>query len=664
MFHKILIANRGEIACRIIKTAKRLGIQTVAVYSQADEAARHVDMADEAVAIGPAPAQASYLVAGKMIAAAKATGAEAIHPGYGFLAENAEFARTCKKDSIVFIGPSAEAIQAMGSKSTAKTMMAQAGVPLLPGYHGADQSEQLLRREAEATGFPVLIKATAGGGGKGMRIVHAIEDFTAGLQAARREALAAFNDDRVLIEKYLHKPRHIEIQVFCDTHGNALHLFERDCSIQRRYQKVLEEAPAVGVKAEQRSAMGQVAVTAARAIHYVGAGTVEFIVDEAGTFYFMEMNTRLQVEHPVTELITDQDLVEWQLVVAGGERLPCKQTELSIQGHALEARIYAENPDHDFLPTSGHLVHLRFPEADRHVRIDTGVRQGDSITIDYDPMLAKLIVWDRDRASCLQRMQAALEQTQVVGLTTNLDFLAALISHPQFQAGAIDTGFIERCHADLFTDAEPVNDAILVLAALHALIKRREETESLSRQQADCYSPWHQTNNWEMNLPGREKIYFSDGALEHELTIHYRDDETTVHIEDRAWVASGILNQEGGLAARLNGIRIHATVVQQGEQITLLHKGRSYRLRLVNKTAFDIEEEGIAGGLNAPMPGKIVKVLVRQNQTVKKGTPLIILEAMKMEHTITAPIDGQVAAIHFADGDMVDDGAELLVLQA
>lgn len=663
MFSKILIANRGEIACRIIKTASRLGIKTVAVYSQADAAARHVALADEAIAIGPAPAKESYLVVEKIMAAAQASGAEAIHPGYGFLAENAEFAQACEKDNLVFIGPPVAAIKAMGSKSTAKTIMEKAGVPLLPGYHGVDQSEQVLRQEAAATGFPVLIKAVAGGGGKGMRIVHAIEDFTAELQAARREALAAFNDDRVLLEKYLSKPRHIEIQIFCDAHGNALHLFERDCSIQRRYQKVLEEAPAAAMQEERRSAMGQAAIAAAQAIHYVGAGTVEFIVAEDGTYYFMEMNTRLQVEHPVTELITGQDLVEWQLLIASGEKLPCTQTALSIKGHALEARVYAEEPDNDFLPATGRLAHLRFPAAGRHVRIDTGVRQGDSVTIHYDPMIAKLIVWDRDRTSCLQRMQTALGDTQVAGLATNISFLSALVSHPQFQSGNIDTSFIARHHDGLFFSAEPVNETVLALATLYTLLKRQQETEYRSRQQADRYSPWQQTNNWEMNRLAWEKVYFYDGASEHEVAIDHQDGEITLHINAQALTASGRLNKEGELAATLDDTRLRLRVVQQGEQLTLFHNGNSYRLDLINKTAFDVAEDAAAGGLNAPMPGKIVQVLVEQNEKVVKGMPLIILEAMKMEHTITAPRDGQVATIHFAVGDIVIEGAALLVME-
>ena len=461
MFSKILIANRGEIACRVITTARRLGIKTVAVYSDADRNARHVAMADEAVHIGPSPARESYLVADRIIAAAKHTGAQAIHPGYGFLSENAGFAEACAKAGIVFIGPPPSAIHAMGSKSEAKKIMEKAKVPLVPGYHGDDQSPDLLAREAERIGFPVLIKASAGGGGKGMRVVEEAAKFADALAGAKREAKASFADDHVLVEKYLTRPRHIEIQVFADSHGNCLYLFERDCSIQRRHQKVIEEAPAPNMDPARRKAMGEAAVAAAKAIGYQGAGTVEFIANQDGTFYFMEMNTRLQVEHPVTEAITGQDLVEWQLVVAAGGRLPLTQDQLRIDGHAVEVRLYAEDPNRNFLPSTGTLVHLRLPEEGPHVRVDTGVRQGDTVTPFYDPMIAKVIVHDRDRTSAMRRMAALMGETEVVGVTTNAALLKALCSHPAFVGGEVDTGFIERHHDTLFAAPEPADDRVL-----------------------------------------------------------------------------------------------------------------------------------------------------------------------------------------------------------
>ena len=517
MFNKILIANRGEIACRIIHTAKRLGVGTVAVYSEADVNARHVSLADEAVAIGPAPARDSYLAAEKLIAAAERTGAEAIHPGYGFLSENAGFAEACGDAGITFIGPSPRAIEAMGSKSAAKTIMRQAGIPLVPGYHGDNQDEMFLLGEAEKIGFPVMLKASAGGGGRGMRAVNGAAEFSEALRSAKREALGAFNDDRMLLEKYLEQPRHIEIQIFCDQHGNAVHLFERDCSIQRRHQKVLEEAPAPGMTDETRGAMGDAAISAARAIDYTGAGTVEFIVDTDGRFYFMEMNTRLQVEHPVTEFITGQDLVEWQLRVAAGERLPASQDQLAIDGHALEARIYAEDPDNGFLPSTGSLGHLRFPAETPQVRVDTGVRQGDTISVYYDPLIAKLIVRAGDRRNCLRRMLEALRQIQVAGVTTNIDFLTSVISHEAFQAADFDTGFIDRYLAELVPEKAPASPGVLALAALYQALRRDSRSRREAATSDDPASPWWATDNWRPNLVEEEHFSFHDGAREHEV---------------------------------------------------------------------------------------------------------------------------------------------------
>ena len=495
MFDKLLIANRGEIACRVIRAAKGLGIETIAVYSEADADALHVSQADQAIAIGPAPAEQSYLDADKLVAAARQAGADAVHPGYGFLAENADFAKACAAHGIVFVGPPPAAIAAMGSKVQARRIMQKAGVPVTPGYHGTEQDEATLLAEAEKIGFPVMLKAALGGGGRGMREVESAGDFGNALKAARREARAAFGADEMLLEKLVPRPRHVEIQVFCDHHGNAAHLFERDCSVQRRHQKVLEEAPAPGLDEKQRAALGQLAIAAARAINYAGAGTVEFIMDEDGACYFMEMNTRLQVEHPVTELITGQDLVAWQLKVAAGEPLPATQEQLTLRGHALEARLYAEDPGNGFLPATGRLNRLRFPEESVQVRVDAGVRQGDVITMHYDPMMAKLIVWDEDRDHCLQRMSDALQQTEVDGVATNIDFLAAVVAHPAFRAADIDTGFIERHRAELLPDGD---------GGQPPLGQQKPTTAPA------LASPWEATDNWWLNLPEEARLSRGD----------------------------------------------------------------------------------------------------------------------------------------------------------
>jgi 3-methylcrotonyl-CoA carboxylase alpha subunit len=664
MFDKILIANRGEIACRVIKTARRLGVRTVAVYSEADAAARHVALADEAVAIGPAPARDSYLCTDKVIEAARRTGAQAIHPGYGFLSENAGFAAACADAGLVFIGPPVAAIESMGSKSAAKQIMEQAGVPLVPGYHGDDQADDLLAAEAGKIGYPVLLKASAGGGGKGMRVVEQADDFAAALAAARRESMAAFGDQAMLVEKFLVKPRHIEIQVFADSQGAAVHLFERDCSLQRRHQKVLEEAPAPGLEETRRTAMGKAAVDAARAIGYVGAGTVEFIVDADGTFFFMEMNTRLQVEHPVTELVTGQDLVEWQLRVAAGEPLPLGQDALHLAGHAFEARIYAEDPARDFLPATGHLAHLRFPDAGPHVRIDTGVREGDAVSIHYDPMIAKLVVWDNDRDAALRRLQAALRATQVVGITTNLDFLATVAAHPRYVAGDVDTGFIDRHRDELVAPAAPVTDAVLALASLDVLLRRRDEAARAAVTGGDPTSPWHQTSGWRLNEDNHQPLHFRVDGGEHEVTVHYRDDHFVIDTPDRSLVTDGFINATGDLVATLDGTRLTLTVVREETDLTLFYRGERHRLHLHDPAAAATDEEVAGGGLTAPMPGKIVAVHVSAGDRVERGAPLLVLEAMKMEHTIVAPTVGIVTEVRFAVGEQVDDGDALLVLES
>ncbi|HJT87604.1 MAG TPA: acetyl-CoA carboxylase biotin carboxylase subunit, partial [Bryobacteraceae bacterium] len=521
MFEKILIANRGEIACRVIRTARRMGIATAAVYSEADSHALHVELADEAYPIGPPPARESYLAIDRILDAAHRAGAQAVHPGYGFLSENAAFAEACAAARIAFIGPPAAAIRAMGSKSAAKALMEKSGVPLVPGYHGQAQDLPTLAEAAARIGYPVLIKASAGGGGKGMRVVERPAQLEASVASAKRESAAAFGDDQVLLEKYLRHPRHIEIQVFADTHGNVVYLFERDCSIQRRYQKVIEEAPAPGMDPGRRRAMGEAACAAARAIGYVNAGTVEFIV-EGGAFYFMEMNTRLQVEHPVTEAITGEDLVEWQLRVASGDRLPKLQPELAIHGHAIEARVYAEEPARDFRPSIGVITHLKAPPQNEQVRVDTGVRAGDQISVYYDPMIAKLIAWDRDRPSALRQLRRALAAYEVAGVETNLAFLGALAAHPDFAAGPADTSFIPSHSAELMPPVQPASREVLAAAVLCVLGDQRRESEERAARSPDPWSPWNQLTSWEMNGGGWQEVAFRDGESHLTIRVHPR----------------------------------------------------------------------------------------------------------------------------------------------
>ena len=665
MFDKILIANRGEIACRVAHTCRRLGVRSVAVYSEADADARHVALCDEAYLLGPAPARDSYLKGSLILEIARQCGAQAIHPGYGFLSENAAFAEACADAGLVFIGPPADAIRAMGSKSAAKTIMAEAGVPLVPGYHGANQDYATLAEAAEEIAYPVLIKASAGGGGKGMRIVESAAGLKAGIAAAKRESAAAFGDDHVLVEKYLLQPRHIEIQVFADAEHNAVYLFERDCSVQRRHQKVLEEAPAPGMTRERRRQMGEAAVAAAQAIGYVGAGTVEFIAAADGTFYFMEMNTRLQVEHPVTEMITGQDLVEWQLRVAAGEPLPCAQDALGISGHAFEARIYAEDPDRDFLPATGRLQHLSTPIAGPHVRIDTGVRQDDEVSVHYDPMIAKLVVWDRDRSSALRRLRQALAEYQVVGVTTNLRLLAAISAHPAFAAGELDTGFIERHRSELFPPRQPASNRILALATLGRLLQVDKEAVRRSQRSLDPGSPWHSTSGWRLNDDNHHTLYFRDGEDQVSVIAHYRSDHYLLDLPDGSTLsARGELYDNGDVLANLDGARLRATLIRQGDDLIVFSQGDSHRLTLFNPLTQGMDEEADGGSLAAPMPGTIIQVLVQAGDTVEQGAALMILEAMKMEHTITAPRTGAVERINYTLGEQVEEGSELLVIAA
>jgi len=660
MFNKILIANRGEIACRVIKTARRMGIRTVAVYSEADANARHVRLADEAVLLGPAAARESYLVADKILAAAKRTGAQAVHPGYGFLSENADFSEACATNGITFIGPPASAIRAMGSKSEAKKLMGKAAVPLTPGYHGDDQDPALLQHEADQIGYPVLIKAAAGGGGKGMRLVDKSEDFLDLLASCKREANSSFGDEHVLIEKYITKPRHIEIQVFADTQGNCVYLFERDCSVQRRHQKVLEEAPAPGMTLERRRQMGEAAVAAAKAVGYVGAGTVEFIANQDGSFYFMEMNTRLQVEHPVTEMITGQDLVEWQLRVAAGQPLPLAQEQLQIRGHALEARIYAEDANKGFLPSTGKLIRLAPPAKSINVRVDTGVEEGDEITPYYDPMIAKLIVWDEHRDAALARMRKALADYQVAGVTTNIDFLSRLVACPAFADTDLDTGLIERQKDFLFPPVLAVPRDALLVATVGELLWEQHEAKQKAKTSGDPWSPWHARDGWRMNLSAARMIGFRDGDSLIEAQVRYQRDQWAITINAETTLARGKKLDGDQFAVELDDRRLVASVVAVDDKRNVFLQGTTYAL-LRDDPLHLVEAGGNqGGGLTAPMPGKVVALLAQSGQKVDKGTPLLILEAMKMEHTITAPAAGTVKAFCYAAGEQVSDGAALV----
>ena len=652
MFTKILIANRGEIACRVIKTARRMGIRTVAVYSDADRDALFVRLADEAVHIGGAPAAESYLQAERIVEVAKRTGAQAVHPGYGFLSENEGFAEACAREGIVFIGPPVSAIAAMGSKSEAKKLMEAAGVPLVPGYHGDEQAPDFLRQQADQMGYPVLIKASAGGGGKGMRIVEKSEDFIAALESCQREARASFGSDHVLVEKYLQKPRHIEIQVFADTHGNTVYLFERDCSVQRRHQKVLEEAPAPNMGEARRRDMGEAACAAARAVNYVGAGTVEFIVDTTDDrFYFMEMNTRLQVEHPVTEMITGLDLVEWQLRVAAGETLPKQQAELVIHGHAIEARVYAEDPYKGFLPATGTLHTLRPPAESAYVRVDTGVVEGDTITPFYDPMIAKLIVWDENRETALARMERALSEYQVVGLTTNLPFLHRLVTHHAFATADLDTGLIARYQDTLLTPPPAISAEELALLAVAEVLADNPDSRRAS---------------WRLNSVAQRSLRFDDleDANRHwTVQISQQNGQFCVIVDQQRFELSAE-RQGARLIATLNGHRRQVDVFAQGAQRVLFSATR--RVAVNRHNPFAVNAAGVHGDthLKAPMPGRVVALLAEVGSRVEKGSPLMILEAMKMEHTISAPADGVVQEFYFAAGDQVGDGDDLVDFMA
>ncbi len=664
MFETLMIANRGEIACRVMRTARRMGIRTVAVYSEADRGALHVEMADQAYPIGPAAAAESYLDIEAVIRAARRAGAGAIHPGYGFLAENPDFAEACASAGIVFVGPPAAAIRAMGSKIEAKRVMDEAGVLLVPGSGAADRGYKALAAAAARLGYPVLVKASAGGGGKGMRRVEAAGELEAALAAARREAKAAFGDGRLMIEKALDRPRHVEVQVFCDAHGGAVHLFERDCSVQRRHQKVIEEAPAPGMTARRRERMGAAAIAAAKAIGYIGAGTVEFLVDRRGRFYFIEMNTRLQVEHAVTEMVTGVDMVEWQLRVAAGERLPRRQDQLSIDGHAIEARLYAEDPARGFLPSAGPIERLRWPAQGKHLRLDTGVREGDAVSVHYDPMIAKLIAWDADRPAALRRLGAALGATRLIGPATNLGLLAAVVAHPAFAAGRVDTGFIERHRARLAPAAGPAPGAVLALACLALMLDRDRQAAEAARRSDDPYSPWHRGDGWRLDGHVAQSLILIDDGREVTAEVRHQPGGYRIGLGDAMFAARGRLDPAGELIADLDGTPHQAMVLRRGGELVVSIGGRQYGLGLRDRLAVAGAAEVPSGALTAPMPGRVVAVLVAAGEPVKKGAPLMLLEAMKMEHAITAPMAGTVEAVHYAPGDQVEEGAVLLSIGA
>jgi 3-methylcrotonyl-CoA carboxylase alpha subunit len=653
-FRTLLIANRGEIACRIIRSAKRLGLRTVAVYSEADENSLHVTMADDAILLGPARASESYLNMDRIIAAARATGAEAIHPGYGFLSESAEFARRCHKDGLVFVGPTAEMIHAMGSKSGSKVLMEAAGVPLVPGYHGDAQDISTLTTAATKIGYPVLIKASAGGGGRGMRIVCAADQMEAAMASAKREALAAFGDDRLLVEKYVENPRHIEVQVIGDSHGNLVSLFERECTLQRRHQKIIEEAPSPTLDSIQREAVCAAARKAAAAVKYVGAGTIEFVSDGKDVF-FIEMNTRLQVEHPVTELITGIDLVEWQLRVAFGEPLPLAQDQIRLNGHAIEARIYAENPARDFMPSVGRISTWRLPEESHGLRIDAGYRAGDTVSPNYDAMLAKMIAWAPTREGAVERLYNALDETDIRGIENNVVFLSALINHRSVRANAIDTGFIERELTALTPPQTAVSNLELCTAVAAIL---RDEQRSMER---DLHSPWQV--GWAQTTWRKRLFIFSQGQVQHKVTLQYGQGPATILIDGREIPFASQAGVSPMIDLNLHGAKTRVVAIVDGRDIYV--RSRNGRFDLHWADLFGVDEEDYVGQdrIVAPLPGTIVAVMVKEGELIDKGAPILTLEVMKMEQTLHAPFDGLVKSLKYKVGETVQEGAELAEIE-
>ena len=669
IFDKILIANRGEIACRVTRTARKLGIRTVAVFSDADADAQHVRLADEAHRIGGPRPQDSYLLGDAIIEVAKMTGAQAIHPGYGFLSENADFADAVQAAGIAFIGPSGASMRKMGSKAGAKDLMAAAGVPVVPGYTGADQSPQVLAREAARIGFPLMIKAAHGGGGKGMRIVRSLDEFLPNLESCQREAKSAFGRDRVLLERYIESPRHIEIQVFGDSHGNAIHLGERECSAQRRYQKVLEESPSPFLTPELRASMGAAAVQAAHAIDYANAGTVEFIVAPDGAFYFMELNTRLLVEHPVTEEVTGLDLVEWQMRIAAGGQIPLAQEEIVQRGHAIEVRLYAEDPDAGFLPGSGTLQALRLPPPSRNVRIDSGVVEGDTVTIFYDPMIAKLIVWDEDRPRALARLREALAHCDITGPKSNIGFLERLVRHPAIVGASIDTGYLDRHLDEFLAPAEPDPALLLAAAAAHLLAQEQAAREAAARSD-DPTSPWAIADGWRLGHAGARRIAFVDRDSRIELVAHghggdYRiEPPAPAKAGGATHAVHGTRMADGALSARIDGVMRHFIAETRGDEVRV-HDGRQ-RLRLRAEGVYRRQGDAGSGAdhrIRAPMPGRVVLVQAAPGDQVNAGDVVLVIEAMKMELALKAPRDGIVAEIRATPGEFVEADAVLATLE-
>jgi 3-methylcrotonyl-CoA carboxylase alpha subunit len=661
MFERVLIANRGEIACRVIRTCRRLGIHTIAVYSEADKDAQHVRLADEAWPIGgPRPAD-SYLRGDAILDVAKKSGAQAIHPGYGFLSENTAFARACTDAGVVFIGPRPESIDAMGSKAAAKALMEHHQVPLVPGYHGENQDGAFLAEQARKTGFPLMIKAAAGGGGKGMRIVRAEKEFADALASAQREAASSFGDTRVILERYVEHPRHIEFQVFGDTHGHVIHLNERECSAQRRYQKVLEETPSPFLTPERRKAMGEAAVAAAKAVNYVGAGTVEFIVGQDGTFFFMEMNTRLQVEHPVTEETLGLDLVEWQLRIASGETLPLQQEQVHARGHAIEVRLYAEDPDQNFLPGSGKLRTLKLPAPSRHVRLDGGVVEGDTVTIFYDPMIAKLIVYDADRTQALQRMREALAECEIVGPKSNIAFLERLVRHPVVVEARIDTGYLDR-HLDEFLtgDAAP-SDHVLFAAATTALLHDECAIAAHALHGSDPHSPWSRADAWRIGHAGKRIVALSLREQRYEIEAHGHDGHYQLQHGESHCDVHGARHQNGVLSARFDGEGLRFAIHADAQRVSL-HDADGQRYSFVRTAAFAWESKQGSGGnqIIAPMPGRIVLVKAHIGEHVEEGQELLVMEAMKMELALKAPRSGTIENISATQGEFVEADAVLV----
>jgi 3-methylcrotonyl-CoA carboxylase alpha subunit len=651
-FRTLLIANRGEIACRVIRTARAMGLRTVAVYSDADRGALHVEMADEAVLLGPARARDSYLNIARVIEAARESGAEAVHPGYGFLSESAEFAQACADAGLVFVGPTAAMITAMGSKSGSKLLMEKAGVPLVPGYHGEAQDEATLAKAAANIGFPVLVKASAGGGGRGMRIVPSAGELAGAIISAKREAKAAFGDDRMLIEKFVDRPRHIEVQVIGDSHGNLLSLFERECTLQRRHQKVIEEAPSPTLNAAQRDAVCAAARNAAAAVNYVGAGTIEFVSDGRDVF-FIEMNTRLQVEHPVTELITGIDLVEWQLRVAFGEKLPLAQDQIKLNGHAIEARVYAENPQKNFMPSVGRIRTWQMPKQGSGLRIDAGYRKGDAVSPHYDAMLAKVIAWAPDRDAAIERLNRGLEETDIRGVVTNIPFLSALVTHPKVRANAVDTGFIERELTILTPAARPPGELELY-AAVAAILG--EEAKAV---QAEAPSPWR-VAGW-MPVGRRLRIFTFRHAHgpEQQVSLQYGSGPPTLAVGNRELAFTSSVRDDGGLDLMLDGMKSHVVTVVEGHELYLRTRNGRFDLHWVDPFGGDDEEQVGDDKIVAPLPGTVVALLAEEGATLEKGAPILTLEVMKMEQTLRAPFAGVLKKLRCKVGDIVQEGVEL-----